>query len=75
MAFSTNVELEKRMEVYVILADYRKWPEFKTVLAKTISCNMVQIYFLSKPNRDLHVLQHELVWVYGKHIQILFREC
>ena len=28
---------------YVLLADHRKWPEFKTVLAKTISCNWVQI--------------------------------
>ena len=28
---------------YVLLANHRKWPEFKTVLAKTISCNWVLI--------------------------------
>ena len=25
---------------YVLLADHRKWPEFRTVSAKTISCKL-----------------------------------
>ena len=42
MAFSTNIKPEKSMWLCgTLLADHRKWPEFKTVLAKTISCNWV----------------------------------
>ena len=39
MAFSTNIKLEED----VVLAEYRKWPEFKTVPGKTISSNWVLI--------------------------------
>ena len=39
MAFFINIKLEKRMWLNVLLADHRKWPEFKTVPGKTISCN------------------------------------
>ena len=48
-----------------ILADHRKWPEFKTVLAKTIPCNWVQ-----KDIMSIHFRRKKALMMYIKSMEL-----